>query len=82
MFEKHLWKSDILSKDACHWCMSSHYDHLISIGNFNWEPDKTFISDFVGITQFKILIKSPICLKNFKNPSCRDFFFTKRLNYF
>ena len=52
MFEKHLWKSDILSKDACHWCMSSHYDHLISIGNFNWEPDKTFISDFVGITQF------------------------------
>ena len=35
----------------------SHYDHLISIGNFNSESDKTLMSNFVEIMQFKILIK-------------------------
>ena len=30
----------------------SHYDHLISIDNFNSEPDETFGSDSFGITQF------------------------------
>ena len=35
----------------------SHYDYLISIGNFNSESDKTLISNFFEIMQFKILIK-------------------------
>ena len=35
----------------------SHYNHLVSIGNFNSESDKTLMSNFVEIMQFKMLIK-------------------------
>ena len=34
-----------------------HYNHLISIGNFNSESDKTLMRNFFEIMQFKILIK-------------------------
>ena len=35
----------------------SHYNHLVSIVNFNSESDKTLMSNFVEIMQFKMLIK-------------------------
>ena len=54
----------------------SHYNHLISIDNINSEPDEIGFN-FVGITEFKTLIKLSTCLKNFKN-----FFITERASYF
>ena len=41
MFEKHLWKSDILSKEAGHWSSVIHGIFLSHIPEVYLEPSQT-----------------------------------------
>ena len=58
--------------------LSSIYQNLILIRDFNAKVSDMFMKDFCDIYSFKNLIKDPTCFKNPINPKCIDLMFTNR----
>ena len=52
--------------------LTSKYDNIILIGDFNAEPADTVVSDFCEIYNLKNIIRENTCFKNPNNPSCID----------
>ena len=50
--------------------LSSRYENLILIRDFNAEVSDMSMKDFCDIYSFKNLIKEPTCFKNPINPKC------------
>ena len=62
MFEKQLWKSDILSKDAGRWPVSSMTENINNLFNFGSEfanPDS--MTDLTSIGYWNILNNFYVC---------------------
>ena len=53
--------------------LTSKYDNIILMGDFNAEPADTFVSDFCEIDNRKNIIREKTCFKNPNNPSCIDY---------
>ena len=53
--------------------LTSKYDNIILMGDFNAEPADTFVSDFSEIDNRKNIIREKTCFKNPNNPSCIDY---------
>ena len=47
---------------------SSKYDNFIALGDFNVEPTKIAMRDFMEAYNFKNLTKGPTCFKNPNKP--------------
>ena len=58
--------------------LTSTYDNIILLGDFNTEPTDTALSHFCEIYNFKNLIKDTTCFKNPNKPSCIDLIITNR----
>ena len=58
--------------------LTSKYDNIILLGDFNTEPTDTILSHFCEICNFKNLIKDKTCFKNPNKPSCIDLIITNR----
>ena len=58
--------------------LTSKYDNIILLGDFNTEPTDTAFSHFCEIYNFKNLIKDKTCFKNPNKPSCIDLIITNR----
>lgn len=58
------------------------YDIITSIGDFNSEPDETFMSDLMKLYNFKNLLKLRTCYKNAENPSYIGLFLINRWGCF
>ena len=58
--------------------LTSKYDSIILLGDFNTEPTDTILSHFCEICNFKNLIKDKTCFKNPNKPSCIDLIITNR----
>ena len=58
--------------------LTSKYDNIILLGDFNTEPTDTILSHFCEICNFKNLIKDKTCFKNPNKPSCNDLIIKKR----
>ena len=58
--------------------LTSKYDSIILLGDFNTEPTDTILSYFCEIFNFKNLIKDKTCFKNPNKPSCIDLIITNR----
>ena len=58
--------------------MTSKYDNIILLGDFNTEPTDTTLSNFCEIYDLKNLIKDKTCFKNPNKPSCIDLIITNR----
>ena len=52
--------------------LTSKYDNIILMGDFNAEPAETVVSDFCEIYNLQITIREKTCFKNPNNPSCID----------
>ena len=61
---------------------SSKHDNFIALGDYNAEPTKIAMSDFVEVYNFKNLTKGPTCLKNPNKPSCIDLILTNKKKQF
>ena len=58
--------------------LTSKYDNIILLGDFNTEPTDTALSNFCEIYNLKNLIKDKTCFKNPNKPSCIDLIITNR----
>ena len=58
--------------------LTSKYDNIILLGDFNTEPTDTALSHFCEIYNFKNLIKDKTCFKNPNKPSCIDLIIANR----
>ena len=58
--------------------LTSKYDNIILMGDFNAEPADTVVSDFCEIYNLKNIIREKTCFKNQNNPSCIDLIITNR----
>ena len=58
--------------------LSSRYENLILIRDFNAKVSDMSMKDFCDIYSFKNLIKEPTCFKNPINPKCTNLMFTNR----
>ena len=58
--------------------LTSKYDNIILMGDFNAEPADTVVSDFCEIYNLKNIIREKTCFKNPNNPSCIDLIITNR----
>ena len=58
--------------------LTSKYDNIILMGDFNAEPADTVVSDFCEIYNLKNIIREKTCFKNPNNPSCIDLIITSR----
>ena len=56
--------------------LSSQYENIILLGDFNVETEEKNISDFMNIYNLKSLIKEKTCYKNPERPSCIDLILT------
>ena len=56
--------------------LSSKYENIILLGDFNVEIEEKNISDFTNIYNLRSLIKEKTCFKNPENPSCIDLILT------
>ena len=52
--------------------LTSKYDNIILMGDFNAEPIDTVVSEFCEIYNLKIIIRGKTCIKNPDYPSCID----------
>ena len=62
--------------------LTSKYDNIILMGDFNAEPADTVVSDFCEIYNMKNIIREKTCFKNTNNPSCIDLIIIKRQKSF
>ena len=62
--------------------LSSNYENILLLGDFNTEPSDTVLSNFCEIYNFKNLIKDKTCFKNPEKPSCIDLIITNKQNSF
>ena len=62
--------------------LTSKYDNIILMGDFNAEPADTVVSDFCEIYNLKNIIREKTCFKNPNNPSCIDLIITSRSKSF
>ena len=62
--------------------LTSKYDNIILLGDFNTEPTDTVLSNFCEIYSLQNLIKDKTCFKNPNKPSCIDLIITNRPNSF
>ena len=58
--------------------LTSKYDNIILMGDFNAEPADTIVSNFCEIYNLKNIIREKTCFKNPNNPSCIDLIITNR----
>ena len=58
--------------------LTSKYDYIILLGDFNTELTDTALSHFCEIYNFKNLIKDKTCFKNPNKPSCIDLIIANR----
>ena len=58
--------------------LTSKYDNIILMGDFNAEPADTVVSDFCEIYNLKNIIREKTCFKNPNNPSCIDLIITNK----
>ena len=56
--------------------LSTSYDNIILLGDFNVEPEEAKMSEFLNIYSLKNLVSQNICFKNPENPSCIDLILT------
>ena len=62
--------------------LSSKYENLLLLGDFNCEINKSGMQDFCNSLSLKDLIKVPTCFKNPENPKCIDHMLTNRPDRF
>ena len=62
--------------------MSSNYENIVLIGDFNVDMSNDYMKDFCELYHFKNLIKGPTCFKNFDNPSSIDLILTNKYRSF
>ena len=65
-----------MSKGLDHYI--SHYDNILSLGDFNSQPSENCVNDFCNVCNLSNLVKEPTCYKHPDNPSCIDLFLTNR----
>ena len=58
--------------------LTSRYENIVLMGDFNAEPTDTTLSDFCEIYNLKNVIKDKTCFKNPNKPSCIDLVITNR----
>ena len=58
--------------------LTSKYDNIILMGDFNAEPADTIVSDFCEIYNLKNIIREKTCFKNPNNPSCIELIIANR----
>ena len=58
--------------------LTSEYDYIMLMGDFNARPTDTVVSDFCEIYNMKNIIREKTCFKNPNNPSCIDLIITNR----
>ena len=58
--------------------LSSRYENLLLLGDFNVEPTTTTVSDFREIYNFKNIIKDNTCFKNLSALTCIHLMITNR----
>ena len=56
--------------------LSSTYDNLILLGDFNAEPEEESIAEFLNLYNLKNLVKQNTCFKNPDKPKCIDLILT------
>ena len=62
--------------------LTSKYDNIIVMGDFNTEPTDTAPSNFCETYNLENAIKDKTCFKNTKKPSCIDLIITGRPKIF
>ena len=62
--------------------LSSKYENLLLLGDFNCEISKSGMQDFCDSLSLKDLIKVPTCFKNPEKPKCIDHILTNRPDRF
>ena len=62
--------------------LTSKYDNIILMDDFNAEPPDTVVSDFCEIYNLKNVIREKVCFKNPNNPCCINFIITNRQKSF
>ena len=62
--------------------LTSKYDNIMLMGDFNARPADTVVSDFCEIYNMKNIIREKTCFKNTNNPSCIDLIIIKRQKSF
>ena len=65
-----------MSKGLDHYI--SHYDNILFLGDFNFQPSENCVNDFYNVCNLSNLVKEPTCYKHPDNPSCIDLFLTNR----
>ena len=58
--------------------LSSKYDNIVLIGDFNCEPKEEYLSTFCEIHNLKNLINEPTCFKNLAKRSNIDLILTNK----
>ena len=58
--------------------LTSKYENIVLMGDFNAEPTDTALSDFCEIYNLKNVIKDKTYFKNLNKPSCIDLVITNR----
>ena len=61
---------------------SGRYENVIIMGDFNTEPTKSAMGEFMNIYNLKNLIKGPTCYKNPDKPSSIDLILTNKSRSF
>ena len=67
---------DMISKEID--SLSSIYENILIMGDFNSEPWEESLDQFCSIHDIKNLIKVPTCYKNPEKPTCIDLFMTNK----
>ena len=57
--------------------LSTNYDQILLMGDFNAEPHDHFLIDFCDVYNLKNLLKVPACFKNPEKPTSIDLMLTK-----
>ena len=58
--------------------LSSKYDNIILLGDFNPCMEDSSVKTFCEIYKLRNLIKEPTCFKNPENPTCVDLILTNK----
>ena len=56
--------------------LSTDYDNILLLGDFNVEFENNFLKEFCDLYEMKSLIRVPTCYKNPANPTCIDLMLT------
>ena len=55
----------------------SHYDNILFLGDFNFQPSENCVNDFCNVFIISNVFQEPTCFKNPDNPSCIDLLLNK-----